>query len=94
MILEIQSGTKHILRIVPLIAPPNFEAKFDHAHQLKLTFPGMKRKGDPHLQLKLVQNCRDRVQDAKDRDQCESTYSQLLESILETLENPSTGGGG
>ena len=45
IILELQAGTQHILRIVPLIAPPNFEAKFDHAHQLKLYLSRTKAQG-------------------------------------------------
>jgi len=85
--LEFQAGTKGIFRIVPLLSPPNMEAKFDHAHTLKITLNGLKRKGDPNLQQRLIQNCYDRMQNSIDRHECSTTQSQLLESIIEAVED-------
>lgn len=87
LIIDVQAGTRGIFRIVPLIVPPNTEVKSDHSHTLKLAFNGPKKKGDPHYNAKVIQNCLDRLQASSDSQVCRTGGGQLLESLIETVES-------
>lgn len=93
--LELQAGTRHIFRIVPLLAAPNTDFKGDHTHTLKIVLQGGKRKGDPGYTERLVDSCKQRVQRsaiggdaelAKQLALCETTPAILLEAMLQNLE--------
>ena len=93
MTLEIQAGTVHIFRIVPLLQAPNTEFKADHTHTLKMVLKGVKKKGDPSYSTKLVASCKQRLQDnavAAQADRCATVEGLLLEAITEALENSSS----
>ncbi len=93
--LEASAGTTHFFRIVPLLAPPTTDIKFDHTHMLKITLNGKKNKGDKGLSKKLYDSCRERVVANSGRsvggadepvDFCASEAGQLLEAIVQAVE--------
>ena len=96
MTLELQAGTNHIFRIVPLLSAPNTEFKGDHSHTLKIQLRGVKKKGDPNYSRKLEAACKQRLQDngaASELAKCKSLEGLFLEAITESLESGSGGGG-
>jgi hypothetical protein len=88
IMLDASAGTEHVFRIVPLVGPPTLTLSADHTHQLKLTFRGVKNRGNPRVAASLLRRCLTRLAGVRgSRRVCERPEALLLESIVDAVES-------
>ena len=85
--VDASAGTYHIFRFFPVLIPPTLSLNPDHTHQLKITFKGVKNRGNPRNREALRQKCLTRLQGVVGgASECNSPTSLLLESLIEAVE--------
>jgi hypothetical protein len=98
--MDANAGTRHLLRIVPVVQPPVLDFSPDHTHSLKITFSGKKGRAFDSNAQTLIDKCLDRfrglIRNAADKTKyktfCESPGAILAESLIEAVDNSKTTG--
>ena len=88
--LEANAST-HLFHIMPMLQPPGLDLNPDHTHQIKLTFHGVKSRGNPANGVSLKEKCITRLQgiatEGSAESDCNKSEALLLESVIDSVGN-------